>query len=412
MRLNNRTLLIAISGVLIVVIVFIFLIAKRSSSPHVIEPPPTNTPPPETLPTSTQPTEKPPVQPPPPKQLPRKEMQLRALSQDQIFDYWIVSSTGAVFTISPLGSVYEITGTEINLVSSQAIQALNFITPSTDGSSILAAFGDPRAPRWGIFDALDKVWRPLPSQILYAAWGASTNQIFALLNNSGVTDLVQADISRTPPRYTTLISRFGLRDVDILFRPKSSLIFTERPTYLYPGSIWELNFSAKKPQFRLLFAPQNGLMAKYGNYNDSLFTFASPSSFSILTFSFQRLASTFLTTLPPKCSDSSSFVFCFAPQNIPQGTHLPDDYLQRRISFQDNLYAIDLQSENVERILASNEDTTPSIDAHHVHYFNGNLYFLNRQDNLLYEIILPDRFLPLPLGEGVENSTPTSTPKR
>jgi len=87
------------------------------------------------------------------------------ISENKVFDFWVVSATNEVYYFLPDGKISLAKDGPDLETSKQVVNALNFIEVAPGGRKILAAFGDPLAPQWGIFDVVDKVWRPLPGEL-------------------------------------------------------------------------------------------------------------------------------------------------------------------------------------------------------------------------------------------------------
>ena len=312
--------------------------------------------------------------------------QIKKLSEKTAFNFWVNAGTKEIYYFTPEGQVFSAKAGPDLEISQQTINALNFTQVGPEAKQVLAAFGDPRVPQWGIFDVIDGVWRPLPSEIVNAAWGANNDKLIAVIKNENELNLVEVNLSRNPPDYKILIRDFRLKDVKMTHLQPDRLIITEAPSVSYAGRVWQLDLATLN--FNLLIAPERGLTITWSGDKKFIFLFGATSGFLILNDNFQTVMPTPFSTLPQKCNSSGSKIYCFVPQNIPTGVSLPDDYLQKKFYSIDDLFVLDIESGSVERVLTSNTGEFPAIDAKGIQPLDNKLYFINRYDNYLYEIKL------------------------
>lgn len=313
---------------------------------------------------------------------------LKKLSENAVFDFFVNAATKEVFYFTPDGKVMNAKDGPDLEISKQTIKALNFIEVEPKNQKVLAAFGDPSWPQWGIFDVIDGVWRPLPSEIMKATWGENDEKLVAIIKKGENISLVEVDLTKTPPSYRSLIRDFRLKDVKITWVAKNRIIISELPSASYAGSVWQ--FDPESLNFNLLIAPRRGLTISWSENKKLFFLFDLDSGFQVLDENFQKkLLVPFNTnTLPEKCTADSLKVYCFVPQNIPAGTVLPDYYLTKRFYSVDDLIVLGVESAELENILTSNSAGVPAIDGKNPKVVGNKIYFINRYDNQLYELNL------------------------
>lgn len=320
-----------------------------------------------------------------------KEMAIKKISDNPVFDFVIVPETKEIFYFTPDGKVFGAKSDKDLEISAQTVNALNFIESSADNQKILAAFGDPRAPKWGIFDLVDKVWRPLLDNIVNATWGKDNNQIIATVKNGLDSSLATMDISKTPPVVKILIKDFRFKDVNFKYKQPLSLLIIEKPSAIYKSRVWELNLDPKKLTITQLTQGENGLMIDWDKTGEIIFQFVAPKDFHILDKNFQENTPLFFSTFPSKCgyNNPTKIVYCFAPRDFPPdlpGLKLPDDYLQKKFYTIDELYAVDLEKEEIKDLSLNSKKNFEAIDAKNPQYGDGKIYFINQYDNYLYEV--------------------------
>ena len=316
----------------------------------------------------------------------RAESALKKISDNPVFDFWINESTKEIFYLTPGGEVFGAKDGSDLEISGQAMDALNFIEVGPGGRKVLTAFGDPQTPKWGIFDVVDGVWRPLPADITNAAWGESDERLIVIVESGNDSNLAEADITKTPPSYRTFVRNFQLKDVRMTYLSENRVIISELPSASYAASLWQLNL--KSLVFNLLVAPEEGFDVSWSGDKKSVFLFGLDSGLSVLDENFRtKVPSSYLpVTLPEKCAADASKIYCFVPQNIPADVSLPDDYLTKKFFSVDDLVILETDSEEIAEIIQSDTASVPAIDAKNPRVSGDKLYFINRYDSNLYEL--------------------------
>lgn len=307
---------------------------------------------------------------------------LERISDRPVFDFWIVPETRAVYYLTPRGEVHQAEQGADTPVSQQALGPLTRVETSPKRDRVLASFGDPQAPSWGVFDVIDGVWRPLPREILTATWNNTGDTLIGIMETGGGRTLVTIDLTAAPAAPKTVMGGFAFNDVRLMRHATDTLFVIERASARVDGRVWELN--TKTLNFSLLFTPESGLLFEHSD--DGAFFFKSTASgFSILTPALQETAPVFFSTPPSKCTAYSEIVFCFVPGNIPPAVTLPDDYLMRAYYSVDELYKISTANGDIQKLFSSNTSALPPLDGIHPRVSDDKmLYFINRYDGLLY----------------------------
>lgn len=316
---------------------------------------------------------------------------LEKISEYAALDLWINNDTKEIFYITADGRVYNAKSGPDLEVSMQTIGAINKIEASPSGKLALASFGDPNAPQWGLFDSIDKVWKPLPNNISYSTWGESDSVLIATVKDGAKTNLSWVDASKSPYSTKKILDDFGIKNASFFYISPQKLVITERPSFYYQGRVWQLNL--KTLSFNLVLAPENGLMLGFGQNKDAIFKYSSPIEFFVLDSNLQSKTDNFLRTFPDKCTFSASTTYCFVPDNIPWSgaaqSILPDDYLKNKLYTLDTLNTI-YENEELGIVLIEESKNSEKIDGRHPIVDGKNVYFINKYDNQIYKLTLPE----------------------
>lgn len=311
------------------------------------------------------------------------------ISKGQVFYAWGNNATGEVYYFSPEGKVFTLQeGSDSDLtISDQVVTALNSVEIAPGDQKTLAAFGDPNAPQLGIFDIIDKTWRPLPTDIVRATWGVRDDQLIATVKSGTQTNLVSVDLSKkNPPAYKIILRGFRMEDTRFVLLSPQALLISELSSAAYAGRAWKLDL--KTLAINLLLAPENGLSLGLTKDKSAIYK-SGAGGFFILDRNFAETTPVFFNTLSAKCAGSASTTYCFAPEDVPSNISFPDDYFTKKFFSVDDLYVVDMAAGSIKKLFSSNLNGFAAIDAKNPFILNGELYFVNRYDNYLYEYALP-----------------------
>lgn len=320
---------------------------------------------------------------------PTKEMAaLKKISDQPVLNFWILNDTGNIFYFNEEGRVFMANEGADQIQSNQIINALNRAYLSPNQKKVLAAFGDPRRPQWGIFDAIDKIWRPLPAEIVNAAWFSNSDSLIAVVKTAAGDDLITVDLTKNPPTYKTIIKNIAFWDVILQTASPNKILIMEKPTGLLQNRLWQLD--TKTLNFSPLFSSQTGLIIIPSTDKTVFFKFNSPNRFSILNQNFEEFEPLSFTTLPEKCTLKEITIYCFAPkEDFPNNQIMPDAYFQNKFQTIDSLVVFNFSTTTKTFYNFSSPWTSvinEPVDAINPQYLGGKIYFINRYDGFLYEL--------------------------
>ncbi len=313
------------------------------------------------------------------------------ISDIPIFDFWINKKTGDVFYLSQGGGVFLAKDGKDGNVSDQQVTAINYILETPSGEKTLVVFGNPHSPQWGIFDSIDKVWRPLPSNISSATWGRNEDELIVVKKNASNSSLGFLDLKKTPPEFKNIITSFSFKDVRLSFISPNSLFITELPSSKYVSRAWLLDI--KSLSLNVLNSGENDLFFRWSQDKSFVFGFGLRSGFGV--FEGSPLSNQIplpFSTIPQKCAGVFSTIYCFIPQNSNRSFF--DDYMMNKNYSSDFLYIENSYSGNSNTYALLGLNNNNPVDAKNPRVFENKLYFINKYDNFLYKIT------------GVENSSP------
>ncbi|MDP2704586.1 MAG: hypothetical protein Q8P01_05270 [bacterium] len=308
------------------------------------------------------------------------------VSDRPVFYHWTNSDTGEVFYLTPDGAAYLAeAGGDIE-ISSQTLSGLQSAEISPKGDKVLARFGTPEFPKWGIFDVVDGVWRPLQDGILDAIWGKDSGELIARVEQGSDMSLGVLNLEKSGSPLASILRDFRLKNVSMFFLPsgkKGRLVFIEKPLPSSPSRMWGLNLDTLS--FSLLSSLEKGVLIRQSPDRMIALKFASPDTFLILDKNFEEAVPSLLLTLPQKCGFAGPDVYCFEPrEDIFTSEESYDDYLKQRVQTTDTLLTFGVEDPGFDVVFASGGGGIPAIDGLMPTASRGNIYFINRYDDYLY----------------------------
>jgi hypothetical protein len=320
--------------------------------------------------------------------------QLKILSENPVFDYWVASSTQEIFYVTEAGKIAKVNpGGQDAFLSEQEIQNLNFILASPDSQKIIVAFGSPSQPQFSVFDLINNSWTPLPLEIKSVAWSPEAKRLAAVIIQNNQINLALPDLSKylsNDPKQKektskVIIKNFSLKDLKMDWLRPDEIIFTDKPSSLVMGSAWRLNLS--KLNLDEIISPGNGLMIKW--LKDDLGLKFQNQKSSLINWAGQTINNFPFMVLPEKCVLKSDFLYCFLFSSDNPKINWPDDYLQKSIYTNDGFYKFDLNNLTVPE-LVFDQWGEKSIDASNLKLLGNQILFINRYDNQLYSLEISD----------------------
>jgi hypothetical protein len=317
-----------------------------------------------------------------------------------VLDYF-VSPSGVVTIINADGTISQVANGQLSVLSQLAIQNISSASFSYDGAKALINFGSPTSPQASVFDVASKAWTALPVGMQSPAWSPSDYRIAYATNNANAAEtFLTIDVSKAKPAPIAAITLHA-QDLAVAWPAKNELAFYTKPSAYSAGTI--LTFNMQNKAVTPIASEIYGLMAEWnttaqnsGSAPAALIFSSGQSgiggSLELVNNAGAMIENLTFATLPSKCSfaaaTSTPYLFCGVPNNQDQFSiaHLPDDYDQMALFTTDNLYRINLSTGAVDTIL---NGTSDNIDASDVKFFNNAFFFVNRYDQKLYEVSIP-----------------------
>ncbi len=318
------------------------------------------------------------------------------LSQSPIAEYF-VETGGDVLMVHTDGQIVR-SGSSSTIVSSAKVPGLLDAWFSADGKKLLVESGDTGNPRWSVYDVVAGSWRILPISARDVRWAPQDQRVAYFSRRTNSSTLTILDLAKAASQAESVMT-LSAEDLDLTWISSTQILFGERTSAAVPSSLWIFDVPLKSA--RLLLSDVTGVVTAWGRNQGLLFrsrSTGSGGSLSLVDASLIPVRDFTFLTLPSKCAfymtgvPPTEALMCATPRDPRafSGAALPDDYQKKAVMPPDDLYAIGLSSGALVPVL---RDPNLTVDAKKLRVGNGNLYFINRWDDLLYHTPLPKEAL-------------------
>lgn len=329
---------------------------------------------------------------------------VKTLSDRQIFDYWILkngatgtstteaefsASSQEIYYLTPSGQFFRAAENEDELIASQAIENLQSIHPSHDGSLVLVQYGNILNPQFSILNIKERSWQPLPLNVRAVDFSPDAKQIVILASANGKDDLIIQDLA-SQPKSRKLISIYQ-RGLSLKWITKEKIIMLERPSDRSMGSAWEIEVANGNIKS---FAPEiASLYMKWSDSGELSLKYSKDGDAPLLSVVNKNndLISQLTLTLPDKCTISERVIFCAVPKNTTSinKASLLDSYFKNDLFFDDSIFKYEREgsmstTSTSYRFAGIIATEGVILDISHPQLGSGGLYVLNRLDQKLY----------------------------
>ncbi len=307
----------------------------------------------------------------------------KAISDKEVLKFWIAGEAEKVFYLSSDGQIAEAKEGADTYLTGNGLPNPVLALPSPDSEKVLVGFrlNDSYYPQFSLFNLTSASWRPFEIAIEAVAWSPSSDEI-AILERSGENkNLVLTDLEGQIKR--KILKNIGLEDMVMEWPEPEAILFYSKPSGFNEGELW--TFNLERQTFEKLIASSEktaGLTWKWSAAAGLGFMSTGNGELGLTDSKTRAIMTLSANTLADKCAADEDNLYCFVPQSIPTGIVLPDDYLQGKVYFRDNLFKINLETREGRIILASNEGF--AADGRDPQVMNGRLYFINRYDDRVY----------------------------
>jgi hypothetical protein len=310
---------------------------------------------------------------------------LKAVSGSKISYYWIHKSATSsdIYYFNPDGFLFRVKSGGDEKALSEAIKGIKSLLTDKDGKSVaiksdngivVLTIGANGLIKESFESAVSASFSPNSDRMAY--FEASGN----LYVRNYSSNLRAPSVSK--------ILTVGFNDAVIQWIDGNKIVLNSLPSAYYRNESWLIDVNR---QTIIPFIQARGLYFNWSADGKMAIKFSVDASFnpflSLIDSYGLVLASLDFSSLPEKCSIGTEKIYCAVSQsnNAAGRLVLPDDYLKKKVYFNDWIYEIDPENRDI-KLVYSTGDT--AMDAYNLFVAAGRLFFINRYDSKLYELEL------------------------
>ncbi len=310
---------------------------------------------------------------------------LNAISDNAISGYWIYHSASSTETyyFNLTGQLFKVKEGEDEKILPQPLGEIRSVVSDKDGKKIAVETAD----RFNILTIGSNGVINESLNDLTAVTFSPDSDKMAYLDKEGDLN-VQNYSSRLRSSQTSKILNINFKDAVLQWIVGDKIVLSSRPSAFYLNESWLIDVNRKTIA---PFISARGLEFNWsGNGEEAikLEVNAAFNPFLSLIDSENSVKANFeFSSLPDKCFIAPAKVYCAISQskNLMGQLIFPDDYLKRKVYFDDYIYEIDRQDNNLQLLYSS---VNNAIDAYNLTAVGNEIFFINRYDGRLYDLEL------------------------
>ncbi len=229
---------------------------------------------------------------------------------------------------------------------------------------------------------------PYLSQNIIDAKISSAGLTYLIPKNTGGSSLITSNLSDLAKR---IVFDSPLKDWVISRINNNSILFTTKADSRVAGFSYLIN--AQNGSSRKLLGDLPGLTTLLSpNEKWLIYSVSNNNEFStfVLNTDTNETKRFGVNTLPEKCvfsQQNSDLLFCAGPSQMPR-VPMPESWYQGTVSLNDNLWRVDLSTQNYEQIHSDREEVEQSFDMIKLEISSNDefLLFVNKKDLTLWSI--------------------------
>jgi hypothetical protein len=310
---------------------------------------------------------------------------LKAVSSGESSAYWIYKSASSseIYYFDSEGFLFKEKSGGDEKILKEAISGIKSLTSDKDGKSVavesdggfvILAIGASGIIKESIKDAVSVSFSPTSDKMAY-------------FTASGDLNVRDYSPKLKSPKVSKIIN-LNFEDAVIKWISGDKIILNSRPSAYYSSEAWLVDLSKKTAAS---FAKARGLYFNWSLDGKTAVRFSVDASLnpflSLINSSNSALANFEFLSLPEKCFIGTERIYCAIPQsnNLSGRLVLPDDYLKKKVYFNDYIYEIGAKDGSINLVYSENKN---GIDAFNLTVIGNRVLFINRYDNKLYDLEL------------------------
>lgn len=290
------------------------------------------------------------------------------------------------------GNVYQsdFDGSQLTRISSNLLTGLLEVLWSPSKNKVIAFFEKDGLIKKYFYDYQTQKSAPLNQNIRALTWSPTEDKIAYQYYNPQ-TEENNISIADGDGSQWANLMQTRMKDLVINWPVPEKLSLMTKPSGFSQSILYTLDL--ENGNFEKIIDQTYGLTVLWSPLGDKILFSETNSQgqnlkLKVVDLNRQTIYQLSFVTLPEKCvwSQDNRTLFCAVPKNIPTSFVLPDDYYKGTVSFSDDFWRINLETERANQILEAEE----GFDGYQLFLPTKEDYllFINKKDGLLYSLKL------------------------
>jgi len=318
------------------------------------------------------------------------DSRIKQISEEPVIGH-ILNNQKVRYYLINNGNVFEsdFDGSDKTRLSSNNLPGLIKVLWSKNKDKVITIFEKDYLLEKYLYDYNTDISELLDYKMRWIAWSPTQEKI-AYQYYDSQTDNNNISISNPDGSEWNNILSTRMKNLIVEWPDKDKITIRTKPSGLAQSVIYAIDLSNNN--LEKIIKETYGLTALWSPLGDKLLISETNSQggnlkLKLADLNEQIIKELTFTTLPEKCvwSQDNRTIFCAVPKNISISAVLPDDYYKEEISFSDEIWRINLETEDIVEI---KDDSDYNAKELLLSPLEDYLLFINQKDGLLYSLEL------------------------
>lgn len=325
---------------------------------------------------------------------PTSWLKIKAISQEPVLSPTIDGQKVKYYSAIN-GRVFEsnFDGSSQTCLFSDILPDLLKVLWSPNKDKVIAIFDNQGLTKKYLYDYQTQKSTLLNQKIRHLAWSPTQNKIAYQYYDSQTEDnnisIANADGSQWE---NVLITR--MKNLIVEWPSSDQISIRTKPSGLAQSILYTIDL--ENGNLQKILSETYGLTLLWSSFGDK-FLFSETDNqgknlkLKVIDLAKQTIGELDFVTLPEKCvwSQDNRTLFCALPKTVSKQAVLPDDYYKGLVSFSDEFWRINLDTqEKIQIYLSVTEKTSYDVQQLLLSPSEDYLLFINKKDGLLYSLAL------------------------
>ncbi len=319
------------------------------------------------------------------------DSRIKPISQEPVVGPIIINNKKARYYLANNGNIFEsdFDGSDKTRLSSNNLPGLIKVLWSKNKDKVIAIFEKDYLLEKYLYDYNADSFTLLDYKIRWIAWSSTQEKIAYQYYDSQTGD---SNISIANPdgsEWNNILST-RMKDLIVEWPDENKITIRTKPSGLAQSVIYAIDLFDNN--LKKIIKETYGLTALWSPLGDKILISETNSQgknlkLKLVDLNEQIIKELTFITLPEKCvwSQDNRTIFCAVPKSIPVSAVLPDDYYKEKISFSDEIWQINLETEDIIKIKDNSDYDAKELLLSPLEDY---LLFINQKDGLLYSLEL------------------------